>query len=162
MASLSSTKTSLFASETHLLTGVHVTSYLNLFAVKFLILTFSRLENHFSIITLFFSFFNNNIFLPQFLFVLCKQLNLPNLSTSSNSHFGPLSKLPFPRNFNFTLLGNYIWLLNFLVYPSCTAIDKYCLWKTAREFKEGRKEGKRRRYLLNSNFFLGFNDHSVS
>ena len=33
----------------------------------------------------------------------------------------------FPRHFNFTLLGNYIWLLNFfLVNPSCTAIDQYC------------------------------------
>ena len=26
----------------------------------------------------------------------------------------------------FTLLGNYIWLLNFLVNPSCTATDEYC------------------------------------
>ena len=124
MASLSSTKTSLFAFESHLLTGGDVTSYPNLFTVRFLILTFSRFENHFSIITLFFSFFN--IFLPQFPLVLCKQLNLPNLSTSSNSHFGPLSKAPFLRNFNFKLLDNYIWLLNFLVNPSCTAIDKYC------------------------------------
>ena len=66
------------------------------------------------------------MFLPQFPLVLCKQLNLPNLSTSSNSHFGPLSKIPFRRNFNFTLLDNYIWLLNFLVNPSCTDIDKYC------------------------------------
>ena len=99
MASLLSTKTSLFAFESHLLTGRYVTSYPNLFTVKFLILTFSRFENHFSIITLFFSFFN--IFLPQFPLVLCKQLNLPNLSTSSNSHFGPLLKVPFSQKFQF-------------------------------------------------------------
>ena len=124
MAFLSSTKTSLFASGSHLLTGVHITSFLVLFAVKFLILTFSRLENHFSIITLF--FFNNNIFLPQFPPELCKQLNLSYLSTSFQFPFRPLSKILFPRNFNFILLGNYIWLLNFLVNPSCTATDKYC------------------------------------
>ena len=97
MASLSSIKSSLFASESHLLTGVHVTSYLNLFAVKFLILTFSRLKNHFNIITPFFSFFNNNIFLPQFPPELCKQLNLPTCQHLSSSHFGPCQKFFFPE-----------------------------------------------------------------
>ena len=126
MASFSSTKTSLFASESHLLTGVRVTSYLNLFAVKFLILTFSRLENHFSIITLFFSFLIIITFFLNFRLCFVNNSNHPNLSKSSNSHFGPLSNVPFPRNYNFTLLGNYIWLLNFLVNPSRTAIDKYC------------------------------------
>ena len=115
MTSHSSTKT-LFASESHLLTGGYITSYPNLFTVKFLILTFSRFENHFSIITLFFSFlfliisfflnfrlcFVNNLIFPT-----CQHLPIP-IS-------GPCQKFLFPRNFNFTLLGNYIWLLNFLV-----------------------------------------------
>ena len=55
------------------------------------------------------------------------------LSTSFHLLFWLLSKvlisefsILFPRNFNFTLLGNYIWLLNFLVNPSRTAIDQYC------------------------------------
>ena len=126
MASLSSTKTSLFTSESHLLTGVHVTSYLNLFAVKFLILTFSRPENHFSIITLFFSFLIIISFFLNFRMCSVNNLIFPTCQDLSSSHFGPLSKVLFPRNFNFTLLGNYIWLLNFLVNPSHIAIDQYC------------------------------------
>ena len=58
---------------------------------------------------------------------------LPWLSTSFHFLFWLLSKvlisefsILFPRHFNFTLLGNYIWLLNFLVNPSRTAIDQYC------------------------------------
>ena len=127
MASLSSTKTSLIASEFHLLTGGYVTSYLNLFAVKFLILTLSWFENHFSIITLFFSFLfffliiiffflNFHLcFVNNLIFLTCQHLPIP-IS-------GPCQKFLFPRNFNFTLLGNYIRLLNFLVNPSCTVID---------------------------------------
>ena len=51
----------------------------------------------------------------------------------SSSHFGFCQKKfflsifdSFPQKFNSTLLGNYIWLLNFLVNPSCTATDEYC------------------------------------
>ena len=129
MASLSSTKTSMFASESHLLTGRYVTSYPNLFTVKFLILTFSRFENHFRIITLFFSFliiisFFLNLrlcFVNNLIFPTCQDLLIPIP--------GPSQKFLFPRNFNFTFLGNYIWLLNFLVNSSCTAIDQYChIW----------------------------------
>ena len=64
----------------------------------------------------------------------CNQLGHPHyLSTSFHSPFWLLSKILF-QNFQFffpdisifTLLGNYIWLLNFLVNPSHTAIDQYC------------------------------------
>ena len=123
MASLSSTKTSLFASESHLLTGGYVTSYPNLFTVKFLILTFSRFENHFSIITLFFSFLIIISFFLNFYLYFVNNLIFP---TCQHLLIPISSKVPFSRNFNFTLLDNYIWLLNFLVNPSCTAIDQYC------------------------------------
>ena len=64
----------------------------------------------------------------------CNQLGHPHyLSTSFHFLFWLLSKILF-QNFQFffpdisifTLLGNYIWLLNFLVNPSRTAIDQYC------------------------------------
>ena len=65
----------------------------------------------------------------------CNQLGHPPLPvnifsfsvlTIVKNSFSEFSIL-FPRNFNFTLLGNYIWLLNFLVNPSRTTIDQYCL-----------------------------------
>ena len=100
MASLSSTKTSLFTSESHLLTGVYVTSYPNLFTVKFLILTFSRFENHFSIITLFFSFFFFLIIISFFLnFRLCFVNNLifPTCQHLPIPILGPCQKFLFPE-----------------------------------------------------------------
>ena len=126
MASLSSTKTSLFASEFHLLTGGYVTSYQNLFTVKFLILTFSRFENHFSIITLFFSFLIIISFFLNFCLCFVNNLIFPSYQHLPIPISGLGQKFLFPRNFNFTLLDNYIWLLNFLVNPLCTAIDQYC------------------------------------
>ena len=109
MALLSSTKTSLFVSESHLLTGVHVTPYLILCAVKSSTLTFSRLENYLSIITLL--IFNNNIFLPQSLLELCKQPNLLYLSTSFHFLFWLLSKV-LSQNFQF--FSPEISILHFL------------------------------------------------
>ena len=97
MASLSSTKTSLFASESHLLTGVHVTSYLNLFAVKFLILTFSRLENHFSIITLFFSFLIIITFFLIFHWCFVNNLIFPTCQHLPIPISGPCQKFLFPE-----------------------------------------------------------------
>ena len=73
-------------------------------------------------------------FLPLFCDFTCNQLGHPHyLSTSFHFLFWLLSKILF-QNFQFffpdisifTLLGNYIWLLNFLVNPSRTAIDQYC------------------------------------
>ena len=73
-------------------------------------------------------------FLPLLAILLVTNLVTPHyLSTSFHFMFWLLSKVLsqnvqffFPRDFNFTLLGNYIWLLNFLVNPSRTAIDQYC------------------------------------
>ena len=65
-------------------------------------------------------FLKQHLFLPLFPIVLVTNLitlityqHLPNLIS------GHCQKL-FSQNFNFTLLGNYIWLLNFLFNPSCT------------------------------------------
>ena len=76
----------------------------------------------------------NNIFFSFFLYfsiLFVTDLVTPHyLSTSFHFLFWLLSKILF-QNFQFffpdilifTLLGNYIWLLNFLVNPSCTATD---------------------------------------
>ena len=104
MAFLPSKMIPLFASESHLLTGVYMTSYPKLFTVKFLILTFPKLENH----------FNNNIFLPQFPLVLVNNL----IFTTCQHHLILISshcQKFFSKNFNFRLLGNHIWPLNFLL-----------------------------------------------
>ena len=126
MASLSSTKTSLFASESHLLTGVHVTSYLNLFAVKFLILTFSRLENHFSIITIFFSFLIIISFFLNFRLCFVNNLIFPTCQHLPIPISGPCQKFLFPEISILLFLAIIFGCSTFLVNPSCTAIDKYC------------------------------------
>ena len=111
-----------------------MTLYPNLFTVKFLILTFPRLGNHFIILLIFkiTSFFSISA-------CACKQLNLPNLSTSSNSHFRPLSKVLSPefsilhfwqysQNFQFyTSWQLYLATQLFAFNPSYTnATDQYC------------------------------------
>ena len=65
-------------------------------------------------------FLKQHLFLPLFPIVLVTNLitpitcqHLPNLISGHCQKF-------FSQNFNFTLLGNYIWLLNFLFNPSCT------------------------------------------
>ena len=65
-------------------------------------------------------FLKQHIFLPLFPIVLVTNLitpitcqHLPNLISGHCQKF-------FSQNFNFPLLGNYIWLLNFLFNPSCT------------------------------------------
>ena len=79
------------------------------------------------IVSRYHSFLKTAIFSSSISDCICNQLGHPHyLSTSSKSHFWPLSKVLFPEFQFFSLLGNYIWLLNFLVNPSCTAIDQYC------------------------------------
>ena len=143
MASLSSTKTSLFASESHLLTGVHVTSYLNLFAVKFLILTFFRLENHFSIITLFFSFL---IIISFFLnFRLCSVNNLifPTCHHLPIPISGPCQKFLFHRisilHFLAIIFGCSTFWLTLHVPPSTNIVIKVIHWKWCKKFKSENK-----------------------
>ena len=97
MASLSSTKTSLFASESHLLTGGYVTSYPNLFTVKFIILTFTRFENHFSITTLFFSFFIIISFFLNFCLCFVNNLIFPTCQHLLIPISGPCQKFLFPE-----------------------------------------------------------------
>ena len=70
-------------------------------------------------------FLKQYIFLPLFPIVLVTNLvtpitcqHLPNLISGHCQKF-------FSQNFNLTLLGNYIWLLNFLFNPSCIATDQY-------------------------------------
>ena len=65
-------------------------------------------------------FLKQHLFLSLFLIVLVTNLitlitcqHLPNLISGHCQKF-------FSQNFNFTLLGNYIWLLNFLFNHSCT------------------------------------------
>ena len=65
-------------------------------------------------------FLKQHLFLLLFPIVLVTNLitlitcqHLPNLISGHCQKF-------FSQNFNSTLLGNYIWLLNFLFNPSCT------------------------------------------
>ena len=155
MAFLSSTKTSLFASqplfflnfrlylfasEVYPLTGVspchcnqmRVTGHgLSSLIVKFLIFIFIfQAWELFHDIT---HFLKTTYFSSSISDCTCNQLDQPLYpSTSFQFLFWLLSKV-LSQNFqffsllgNFTLLGNYIWLFNFLVNPSCTATDKYC------------------------------------
>ena len=124
----------LFASEVHSLTGVspchcdqvRVTGHgLSSLIVKFLIfIFFFQAWELFHDIT---HFLKQHIFLPLFPIVLVTNLvtpitcqHLPNLISGHCQKF-------FSQNFNFfSLLSNYIWLLNFLFNPSCTTTDQYC------------------------------------
>ena len=74
-------------------------------------------------------------FLPLFCDFTCNRLGHPPITCQHLSIFCfDYCQKFFFRIFNsfspdiliFTLLGNYIWLLNFLVNPSCTATDEYC------------------------------------
>ena len=126
----------LFASEVHSLTGVspchcdqvRVTGHrLSSLIVKFLIFIFFFFFFSGLGIVSYHSFLKTTYFSSSISDCTCNQLDHPHyLSTYSKSHFWPLSKVLFPEFEFSSLLGNYIWLLNFLVNPSCTAIDKYC------------------------------------
>ena len=68
-------------------------------------------------------FLKQHLFLPLFPIVLVTNLitlitcqHLPNLISGHCQKF-------FSQNFNFTLLDNYIRLLNFLFNPSCTTLQ---------------------------------------
>ena len=97
--------------------AVYVTSYPNLFTVKFLILTFFRLGNHFNIITQIISFLATSVY-------DCKQLNLHYLSTSFQFSFLAIVKSSFPR---ISILHSRQLYLAAQFNPSCTnATDQYC------------------------------------
>ena len=101
--------------------AVYVTSYPNLFTVKFPILTFFRPGNHFNIIS------QIIFFLPTSIYA-CKQLNLHYLSTSFQFSFLAIVKSSFPRisilHFLAIIFGCSIWPF---MYQCHRPISSHCV-----------------------------------
>ena len=97
--------------------AVYVTSYPNLFTVKFPILTFFRPGNHFNIIS-------QIIFFLPTLSMLVNNLTFTTCQHLFNSHFWLLSKVLFPE---FQFYTSWQLYLAAQFNPSCTnATDQYC------------------------------------
>ena len=97
--------------------AVYVTSYPNLFTVKFLILIFFRPGNHFNIITqiIFFSQ-PPSMIVNNLIFITCQHL--------FNSHIWLLSKVLFSE---FQIYTSRLLYLAAQLNPSCTnATNQYC------------------------------------